>query len=279
MVDEEPEHTERIPWAQLLPEARSARSWPTYSVIGALVVAAVAFALARRPVAAPTVTLALPVPASPQPTAAPLPVPEFAATAPPLYSEADLMAAAPAAGNGSVTGRAEWFVHEFFRGNGDDWSRVLHHLPEGALGSGVLPERGVSFVEWAQSIDVTETPQGTFEVLVAFQLLVPRDQGFERLPVRAVTVPVTLDQDGIAAVLDLPSPTPLRFGQVAPSWGQPAQPPAEIVAEALALLEPWASEGEILSASRRAGEWRLVVVVADESGNRWPLVALVKDGP
>ena len=279
MDTEEPEQVERIPWAELLPHPGTSRPWITYAVIGAIALGAIVLATTRRQVVAPTVTLATSVSGQTLATSAPLPVPEVEATAASLYTEADLMAVAPQTAPGWIAGRAEWFVRDYFTATGEDdeWSRVLLHVPEGAIRQRGRPPRGSSYVEWTQAIGISEPAPGDFEVLVAFQLLVPEGDSFRRLDVRAVTVALTTDREGTAAVRDLPSPSQLRYGFSAPAWGREAEPPDDIASSVLTEAAGWGGDPKILAASHSAEGWRFVVAVSDEAGNEWPLVVL-RDG-
>ncbi len=274
-MEEEPEHFERIPWTALREEARAARPWATYAVIGAIILAALVFAFTRGGAVAPTVTLPPQEPQADAPVVTPLPLPQESVLPPELYSEADLMAAAPQQDREEAAARAEWFVRDFFttsaEGSSDGQSR---HLPPGAES----PEGGFSYVEWARTIHVADGPEGALEALVVFEALGLEGDGYRILPVRAVRVLLTRTTEGGLAIADLPVPAPVPFQVAEMSLRTPAEAPAETLEQGSEMAAMWGGEARLLSSSVLQGRWRLVFAVQDEVGNRWP-VAVWVEGP
>ncbi|MEE9297550.1 MAG: hypothetical protein V3V29_00750 [Acidimicrobiia bacterium] len=198
----------------------------------------------------------------------------------PLYSEADLMANPPDPGQRAAIVRAEWFVTDFFTadyeptGSADVRAALpaavdLPNLPQDGRG-------GISYVEWARAFRVEEAGQGSYLVGVVFRTLAaPPDGAFIRLAVRAVEVLVEVSGDG-ASVLDLPRPIALPVGPEPAPWVEPeADPPPDVVDLAAARASVWGSEPRIVSASVAPTGWRVIVTVADDVGNRWPLSMMI----
>lgn len=92
------------------------------------------------------------------------------------------------------------------------------------------------------------------------------------MPVRAVTVVVEVDVDGDTAVVDLPTPadppgTLHRVGVAVPD----AEAPPEVVAAAVQEALLVGTDPVPVAAGLVGDTWRIVVVVGDASGRRWPL--------
>jgi len=192
------------------------------------------------------------------------------------------MADPPDPGARAAVVRAEWFVTDYFTADlePDGSAEVRAALPTGA----VLPEfpqdggEGISYVEWARAFDVEPSGDGDYVVSVAFRTLgAPPGRGFSRQPVRAVSVLVGVSDGGGATVLDLPSPIPLPAGPEPDPWPEEmADPPQDVVDIAAARASAWGLEPRISSAAQVGEVWRVVVTVADDVGNRWPLVVMVE---
>lgn len=277
-----PDDVESVPWSELLDagdpsDDRRRVAYLAAGLIGAVVLGAVIARAWWSPspptIIAPASTIAAPAEGAADPSGT-------SAPAPPLYSEADLMADPPDPGARAAVVRAEWFVSDYFTadyeptGSGD----VRAALP----GAAELPDMpqdgtgGVSYVEWARAFKVDEVGDGTYLVSIAFRALgAPPEGSFVRLPVRAVAVHVDVLGDG-AAILDLPRPISLPAGPEAPAWpDEMADPPTEVVDVAAARASVWGTEPRIVSASKTTGGWRVVTTVADAVGNRWPLSIIV----
>lgn len=171
---------------------------------------------------------------------------------------------------------AEWMAADYFTVDGSSgWSEHLAGLfPAGSPLP--KPDAGYrSFVEWAQSIAVSESGPGQFTVTVIVRRLAAVDPDpYQRLPLEAVEVHMRWTDEGWS-VLDLPARAPLPQLAQAPPW--PAeQPPEEVVAEAVAMT---GGGGTVLGGSQVEGGWRLVVEVVDPMGGRWPLTVFVAAPP
>jgi hypothetical protein len=278
---EEPE-VESVPWGDLFDEQRPTQDLRriAYLVAGLLgaVVLGVVIARGWWGATPPTVI----APGSPVAAGEELSGSTVAPTTTlaPLYSEADLMADPPDPGERSATVRAEWFVTDYFTADYEPTGSadVRAALP----GAAELPDLphdgsgGISYVEWARTFDVEPAPDGAYLVSVAFRTLAaPPDGAFIRLPVRAVEVLVDVGDSG-ATVLDLPRPAALPIGPEPEAWPEPSDtPPVEVVDRAAARASIWGSEPRIVSAAAIASGWRVVLTVADDVGNRWPLALIV----
>ena len=294
-MDQEHEEVESIPWSELLPQETDARRRMVYLAAGAIGALVLGILVARAfmspseavvPVAptvetvatttssstttiATTTTLAL---QGPLPT---IPVPA------PLYSEADLMAFPTGTEERTAVARAEWFVTDYFTAdlepNGS--ADVLVALPAGVD----LPElpqdaaSALSYVEWARAFRVEEADLGVYRVGVVFRTLgAPPDRGFYRLPVRAVEVTVAVSSDGGSVVVDLPTPVALPAAPEPDPWPTAGgEPPAKVLEEAIAAAAGWGTEPRLVVAQRVQGRWRVVLTLADEVGNRWPVTIMV----
>ena len=112
---------------------------------------------------------------------------------------------------------------------------------------------------------------------VAYRLLgAPPERGFQRLAVRAVEVPVAVNDSGGSVVLDLPTPILLPAGPTPEPWPAEGEiAPDEVVAGAMGAAAGWGTEHRLLGASPVTGGWRVMLTATDELGNRWPLVVYV----
>lgn len=282
----ENETVESVPWDELLDEAEPGddlrrTAYLVAGLLGAVVLGAVVARAWWSP--SPPVIMA---PAGDDVAAAapadPIgPQPDPPGSTLPLYSEADLMADPPDPGERAAIARAEWFVTDFFTADYEptgsaDVRAALPSAPD-------LPDLpqdgrdGISYVEWARAFRIDDAGQGSYLVGVVFRALAaPPDGAFIRLPVRAVEVLVDVTGDG-ATVLDLPRPISLPVGPEPAPWPEPeADPPPDIVDLAAARASVWGTEPRIVSASLVPSGWRVVVTVADDVGNRWPLAMIVE---
>lgn len=191
------------------------------------------------------------------------------------------MADPPDPGERAAIVRAEWFVTDFFTADYEPTGSadVRAALP-GAAEVPDMPQDGrggISYVEWARTFRIAETGDGAYLVGVVFRTLAaPPDGAFIRLPVRAVEVVVDVGADG-ASVADLPRPIALPVGPEPAPWPEASgDPPQNVVDLAAARASVWGSEPRIVSAARLAEGWRIVLTVADDVGNRWPLSLIVE---
>jgi hypothetical protein len=273
-LDEEHEEFERIPWAELLPSSGGPGRlvYLAAAVIGAVVLGVIlakAWPDSGAP-AAPSSTTAEPGPLTAN-TTVPLPM------APMLYSEADLMAFPVESDELAAVARAEWFVTDFFTvGSANGSVEVRSALPAQAAVPD-LPQDGsgvAAVVDWARAFRVDAADDGLFEVLVAYRVRVPLEEEVDRLlPVRGVAVRVLVGLDGGSAVVDLPRPVPLPVSPEPDPWPVDVGEPPEVVVEGAAeAVAGWGTEARVVVAQRTDSGWRVVLTVADEVGNRWPVV-------
>jgi len=180
----------------------------------------------------------------------------------------------------SASARAEWFVSDYFStgGNPGDHQRVLNALPEGAHLPAAL-NAASSYVEWATTSRVEAIGNETFRSTVLFRLLVSTDaESYVRLPVQAVDVIVEVDGGGATRVVDLPMPVEIPIGPPVSAWGEQSEEiPDPVQAGALQIAGWWGAEPEIIEGSERQDGWRIVVMVADGAGVRWPLTLWLTD--
>ena len=289
------EHFESIPWESFLPDAGSNSRRVLMVVV--MVIVGIAIGLVGggliRDTARSGVVLSLPEAAEPEPRASPAPevtqsgtapatlaseVPVVGPLLPQLYSEADLMAVLPDEEMRAAAMRAEWFVTDFFTAaESVDQDHILSGLPEGVL-SLALPrrsgDRGTSYIEWARAYRVEPLALSLYRVSVAFRMLAGSSAAdLSRTTIRAVTVDVEVGVGGSTAVIDLPSPAipPQALVLSAPAVDEVEAPP-DVLAAALRATAGFGSSPVPLSAGLDAAGWRIVVVVEDEFGLRWPLV-------
>lgn len=232
-----------VPWDALLDdERRGLREWAWVAAVGLVVAALSAGAVQRLwPVSEPEVDPAaeeIPEETSPPVTTQPI--------SPPSTAEADLLAVDPT----SVGALAAWYVADYFTTD---------------------TERGRSFVERAEPVDVRKVGADRYAVVVLVSVLESgSDDGYRRLAGRAVEVVVELGEK--VRVLDLPRPVEAPDIEVAPPAAAPAEAPPEIVSDALSVAERWGRpQPETLSVGSTEGGWRVEVTVVDEVGLGWPL--------
>ncbi|MCU0281756.1 MAG: hypothetical protein MUE66_08055 [Acidimicrobiia bacterium] len=285
---EEHEEFEQIPWSELTTRPPDRRRRLIYLVAGGLgalilvVLVARAFMSSSPAVpVAPSITLAQSDTTAA--TAAAVPTTVAAASPAPslLYREADLMAFPATPGERAAVARAEWFVTDYFTADLEPTGSadVRAALPGGAA----MPEMpqdsagSLSYVEWARAFRVEEVADGRYRVGVVFRSLgAPPERGFYRLPVRAVEVTVAVAADGGSTVVDLPTPVALPAGPQAEAWAEEtAEAPRWVLDAAVALVAGWGTEPRLAGAQAGEGGWRVVLTLADEVGNRWPVVVSV----
>jgi hypothetical protein len=296
-MDRETEEVERIPWAMLAEDIEGPRRRWILQAAGMVVVAIVAGVIATQVIRRPSGTIVDLTPAAlaAADTAPSDPILPGAATAgepatsdagasmadadvvaaplaeAQLYSEADLMAVLPEQPSLSAAARAEWFVVDFFGATG---AGAVPGLPSG------LPDPevgdGYSWVEWAKAIEAAPRPGGGFDVTVAFRTLTgSADEGYRKLPVRAVVVPVTIGEEGTAVVVDLPTPVEIPDAEAATAPELEESLPEEVAAAAGEAAMLFGELETVVGGSAAASGWRVVVMVGDGSGIRWPLVVNV----
>lgn len=288
---EQAEQFESIPWSALTQGTDS--STRKYVVIALLAMAGalVGFLGGRvlRGGSSPGVVVTLPPVAAAEPVAAavaddPPPVSTTAAVPtspavllPQLYSEADLMAVLPEEEMRLAVLRAEWFVRDYFTAGGP-WAPiddVLNALPDDVVSYPLphLSDSGLSHVEWASAFLVDPAGPATYRVSVAFRTLSGGSpSSLRRLPVRAVSVTVEVAADGASAVLDYPAPV-LVPGDLSVEVAVPAEAelPGDVRDAALAAAGSVGGDPKVMSAGVDDDGWRVVVMVGDESGLRWPV--------
>jgi hypothetical protein len=294
------ERFESIPWASLVPERNP--NLRRYLAVALTVVVGVVLGVVggrilrgdtgRSVVVSPpaAVPSQIPMPQTAQPTVAPAPSslqaivaeptpsPVVNVPAPPrLYSEADLMAVMPEEEMRAAAMRAEWFVTDFFTVDGEAsaGADVLAALPAG-IGNSPLPHidgGGISYVEWARAFFVEPLGPARYHIEVAFRSLAGPGPGqLVRGPVRAVSVEVRLGVDGETIVADYPAPIEMPPAlQLEGDEVAEADAPPEILAEALAAASAVGSDPAVVLTGLDDDGWRIVVMVGDESGLRWPL--------
>ena len=82
--------------------------------------------------------------------------------------------------------------------------------------------------------------------------------------------------DGGTTVVDLPTPVALPAGPEPAAWpAEAAEAPQWVLDEALAAVSGWGTEARLVAAQAAGAGWRLVLTVADEVGNRWPVSVAV----
>jgi hypothetical protein len=285
---EEHEEFEQIPWSELTSRPPDGRRRLIYLVAGGLGALILVVLVARAflspssadPVA-PAITVAQTETTATTAAGTATTAPAASSAPSLLYREADLMAFPVTPGERAAVARAEWFVTDYFTADLEPTGSadVRAALPAGAD----LPEMpqdasgGLSYVEWARAFRVEEVAEGRFLVGVVFRSLgAPPDRGFYRLPVRAVEVTVAVEADGGSTVVDLPTPVALPAGpEPEPRFQESAEAPQWVADDALASVAGWGSEPRLVASYAEAAGWRVVLTLADEVGNRWPVAVFI----
>jgi hypothetical protein len=255
------EEVESIPWSALVQEARPR---PLLAYVAGAVVVALALGLMasrtvfnRSPTPAPGTTTA---PQQPPPTTPLAPAGDARLhQTPATYAEVAL---------------AEWFVTDYFTFDGDE--RRIGDLDSMLGATSVEPVvPAATYVEWARAWETAPTATGT-DITVVFRTITATKDGFQRDPVRAVRVPLDSRPAGPPAVAGLPQPV-----EVGPARGDgvalPDQVPGPVAGEAIAGAGSW-GEATVLGGIRTGETWSVVLMVADERGNAWPLSVEVPAG-
>jgi len=293
-VDDHHEEYERIPWSELTSAASPPRGRMLY-VAAALVGAVVVGVVVGRTLDSPSPEAAAPETSIPaggdemavDPTSTePAPSTVTTSAGGGVYSEADLMAAPPTGPERVAAVRAEWFVYDYFTADLEPsgTADILGALPSG-VELPLMPQdasESLSYVEWARAFRVDEVEEGLYRVGVLFRLLgAPPDRGFSRMGPRAVEVMVAVSADGGTTVVDLPSPIGLPAAPEPGPWPEsvaPEEVPAEMIEAATAAVGAWGSEPRFVSGQPIDGGWRIVLTLADEVGNRWPVAVRFDSG-
>lgn len=286
------EEFERVPWSDLTAAASPSRSRPLYlaaALVGAIVIGVLAGRILGKPAGDPAAPGASVIAKDAGDETSTSSVPDAPSAAippgaPGLYSEADLMAVPSAGPEMAAAARAEWFVTDYFTADMEPTGSadVLGALPAGADLPAMPQETvaSISYVEWARTFRVDEVGDGLYRVGVAFRMLgAPPDRGFFRLAVRAVEVTVLVSPDGGTTVVELPIPVDLPTAPEPEPWPEPgdAEVPPGVVEQAASLARAWGSEPRLVSGQPIEGGWRVVMTLADEVGNRWPIAVRVDE--
>ena len=296
-MNDEPEfeELEQIPWSALAARTPPPLLRPlTVAAVVAVVIAVVGWLALRATSPDPFEADPGPVATSPPvaatsaetaPTAAAASAAETLGTPPgavgaSIYSEADLMAISVADEARLAATYGEWFVQDYFTIDGDD--EITNSLGELVDGDAILPHRdpvGSSYVEWARAVAVASPRPADYLVDVAFRTLFSTEADiFTRAPVRAVTVAVSVDVDGTATIVGLPTPVELPTVAWEPNiTGAVAVAPDAIAADAVETAKSFGPEPLVIEATRAGSTWHFVMDVGDGSGNRWPLAVSVVD--
>ena len=286
---EEHEEFEQIPWSELTARPPDGRRRVIYLVaggLGALVLAVLVVRAFASPSPVTPVAPAVTVAQGDTTTTGAITATTAAVAAAPapslLYREADLMAFPAIPAERAAVARAEWFVTDYFTADLEPTGSadLRAALPGGAAVPDMPQDAaaGLSYVEWARAFRVEEVSEGRFRVGVVFRSLgAPPDRGFYRLPVRAVEVTVAVAADGGSTVVDLPTPVALPAGPEPGPWPEESvEAPQWVVDEALAAVAGWGTEPRLVAAQADGTGWRVVLTLADEVGNRWPVAVRVE---
>jgi len=287
-MDDHHEEYERIPWSELTSAASPPRGRILYvaaALVGAVVVGVLAGRMMGSPEpAAPGSSIAAGSDSVGSTSEAPTTVTTGLAGG--VYSEADLMAVPLTAPERAAAVRAEWFVYDYFTADLEPsgTADILGALPAG-VELPLMPQdasESLSYVEWARAFRVDEIQEGLYRVGVLFRMLgAPPDRGFSRMGPRAVDVTVAVSADGGTTVVDLPSPIGLPPAPEPGPWPEsvpPEEVPSEAIEEAASAAGVFGSDPRFVSGQPTDGGWRIVLTLADEVGNRWPVAVRVEAG-
>jgi hypothetical protein len=218
------EEFEQIPWSSLMTDKAQGVDPKVYIAVGIVgIVVAVIFGM--RMFGGSSTQPAPPVdtPAAPAAVAS-----TSSTTVGLIVSEADLMAALPAAMGEGLRLRqvafAEWFVTDYYTvDDSSENERSLKELLAPSASDLVMPHSGetstpATYVEWARSVDVRDIGEEQVEVAVVYRTITETDAGFFRDPVSAVLVtvrssPTDAGITGLPVPIDVPMPgTDSRVG-------------------------------------------------------------------
>lgn len=289
----EPDEYEHIPWSALVTEHRDRRSRILY-LAAAVIAAVVVGIVGARILASGSSGTVVTVPAESVAEAGDGPViggsetdgqgttvapvestPAAGATTPAdLLAEADLMAVLPEEEQRAAAAWAEIAITDFFTVDGaESAGYAFLPLTRGIAGSDLPHGRapGVAFVEWARALEVVPTTGGVYEVTVAFSQIIEVGSFFEREPVRAVVIPISLDGDGTPRLEGLPAPAALPALGAAEAEPEALEDLSESTETVLTeMLVEWGVEPTVLGAMfDRQG--RLARVMVEIGGISWPL--------
>lgn len=202
----EREEREQIPWSSLVPQGddRIDKRWYAAGVLVLVAVLGVIGFRLSGGVAQPVPTDVQQVPADASSAAS-----TTTAPASMIMSEDELVRGSAIERTGVVATRAEWFVMDFFTidGSPETVASVRAALaPE--LRSGPLPhddDGDETFVEWARAVAIDDLGDRGFEVTVVYRAIRSAGDGYNRDPVRAVTLPIDVTE-GALVVTALPMP-------------------------------------------------------------------------
>ncbi len=201
------EEFEQIPWSALVAEHDDGLDRRVYMVVGVVgVLVAVVFGIRLLGGASgqPTPPVTLPPQVATDTT-------EATTTTRVVVSEADLMADTPDTADAAdalrVAALAEWFVTDYFTRDGSpETVRSLRSMMSPIADELDLPHDAgppTSYVEWARTTGLRYMDPLEVEVEVTFRTITDPGTGFERDPVRAVVVTLTLEE-GLAGVTGPP---------------------------------------------------------------------------
>jgi hypothetical protein len=265
-MSEDFEEMERIPWAALAASAPDPRRRLVVAAAGAVFLLVVVVmgggALLRsRPsvssgasaVADAVTTATGDQSASIQPSRRVADVDEAAqAESPPMYSEADLMAAAVDDEMRVAVMWAERFVRDYLTVDGDG-SSALDAALAVAAELPAAPAGVTSFVEWVDGYAVTAVQPARYRVEVGYRLLTGSDGSYVRHPAAALAVAVDVDVDKTATIVGLPEVIEMPTLRAAPAPALTDQIP-DWVLEKVAI-----DASSVVGGYREGGSWWVVV--------------------
>lgn len=215
-MSDEFEEMERIPWASLAastPDPRRRLALAAIGVVAIVALVVIAGGALLGSSAAPNsgadpAVGSVPVTAPSQPTSVmsdptPTQIESAAPEPPPIYSEADLMAAAVDDEVRIAVMWAELFVRDYLTVDGDAATAaeaarmVAAELP-------AAPGGVTSFVEWVEAYAVTASRPSQYRVEVGYRLLTGSEGRYVRQSAAAMAVVVSVDIDGSARFAGLP---------------------------------------------------------------------------
>lgn len=207
----ESEDFEQIPWASLVADQEDGidrRIYLAVGVVALLVIAVFGMRLVGSGSQLPSVE-------SPVTATSTSLLPDVApAIDPPtsmIIAEADLRVEEPASVetlDALVSVTAEWFVTDWFTRDGShETVRSIRAALSPELGAVEIPHEAedepVTFVEWAKTVDLEETTDGT-EVTIIYRAIRKAEEGFVRESVRTVVLSLEFQDDQVV-VSSLPS--------------------------------------------------------------------------
>jgi hypothetical protein len=208
------EEFEQIPWSALVTDQDKGVDRKVYLAVGVVGVV-IALVFGARLFGGSNAQPTPPPQVAPQPAPA---APETTSTAGVVVSEADLMAGAPdpvpSEDDLRTIAIAEWFVTDYFTTDGSpETARSVRAMFSPLAGAPGLPHDAdppppVTYVEWARASGSRLVGEDEAEVDVVFRTITDTGEGFERDPVRAVTVTM-LSTPGSAGITGPPQEIPV----------------------------------------------------------------------